>query len=106
RISNGSILAEAGNDDTANWLRNMEQARSVTGMLGATDTFRRRLYPVLVKMVPITFDPTNADHIVELLQGNNIKSEIWWNARWLKPTERRRPDQKFAHLTISLVEEG
>ncbi|KAF9004272.1 hypothetical protein BDQ17DRAFT_1223425, partial [Cyathus striatus] len=90
----------------ANWLRKPEQAKAVTTLLGATDTFQRQLYPTIIRMVSTTFDPTEKSHIDELIDRNGITTEEWGNAWWIKPIEQRRPDQKFAHLEISLANDN
>ncbi|KAF8997515.1 hypothetical protein BDQ17DRAFT_1168364, partial [Cyathus striatus] len=106
KLASGSILSEVDSDNTANWLREIDHAKAVTDTLGIEGSFIRRMYPVMVKMAPVIFDPNSEGHVEEFQEANSIAKEDWGGAQWMKPKERRRPDQQYAYLTISIANDN
>ena len=66
-------------------------------------TIKDRAFPLLVLRIPISFDPSNQEHLREIEAINNLPIKSVGKARWIKPIYRRHPNQKatFATLTIA-----
>jgi hypothetical protein len=59
---------------------------------------------VIAFNVPITIDPENETHRNEILESNHIEADAVALIRWVKPAQRRTPEQKSAHLFISFTD--
>ncbi|KAF9562850.1 hypothetical protein CPC08DRAFT_595006, partial [Agrocybe pediades] len=96
RTKDRGILVEMDSEEGAAWLRRTVRKGQLSRDLGAQ--IKDRHYHLLVKFAPITFDEDM--EIQEVLDVNNIDPEKFFRARWIKPKNRRRPDQKSGHMVF------
>ncbi|KAF5327398.1 hypothetical protein D9619_004071 [Psilocybe cf. subviscida] len=91
------LLMEMTTEAGADWLRAEGRMARLEHVLGSK--LRNRIYQVMVKFVPISFNPETEDQ--EVLSENGIEVAHLISMRWIKPLERRREDQRFAHLMLT-----
>ncbi|KAF9542349.1 hypothetical protein CPC08DRAFT_595583, partial [Agrocybe pediades] len=97
RTKDRGLLVEMASDEGASWLRHNIKTGSLSKELGVV--VKDRQHHLLVKFVPITFDEDTK--IQEVLNINNIDPQYFVRARWIKPKNRRLPDQKSGHMVFS-----
>ncbi|KAF5383224.1 hypothetical protein D9615_004785 [Tricholomella constricta] len=59
---------------------------------------------MIARFVSVDFDPASAIQHMALTERNRIPQESIASIRWIKPIERRSPEQKTAHLSIKLYD--
>ncbi|KZV84486.1 hypothetical protein EXIGLDRAFT_581121, partial [Exidia glandulosa HHB12029] len=96
----GAVL-ELKSMAAADWLREDARRASFQTHFAAGATIKLRPYNVLVKNVPVNFDPSNAKYLRDLEVQNGLPESVLTGARWWKPVERRRKDQQNAHMMVS-----
>jgi hypothetical protein len=74
-----------------------------TTYMGVSTDAAPRPVTLIVPRIPITFDPQNVEHIREVEEVNNLKNQVIWKVRWIKPTECRRLDQTHAYAIFTLL---
>ena len=57
---------------------------------------------MLVPRIPLTFDPTEDSHLREIEECNELPKGTIFKARWIKPINRRTPEQRAAHAIFAL----
>jgi hypothetical protein len=67
-------------------------------------TFKPRAHTIIAFNAPLTIDPENEAHRMEILEANHIEPDTFAKIRWVKPTARRTPEQKSAHLFVSFTD--
>jgi hypothetical protein len=55
-----------------------------------------------VPHIPLTFDPTEAGHLQEVEECNELPTGSIIKARWIKPAYRRAPEQRATHTIFAL----
>ncbi|EJD51554.1 hypothetical protein AURDEDRAFT_44000, partial [Auricularia subglabra TFB-10046 SS5] len=64
-------------------------------------TLRPRHYEVLLRNLPLSYDPPSADFASALRDTNSLPDGWLHGARWMKSTERRSSTQRSAHVILS-----
>ncbi|KZV97557.1 hypothetical protein EXIGLDRAFT_670093, partial [Exidia glandulosa HHB12029] len=98
KLRNRGVLFNFGDKLAVNWVRRHRTA--FVASFDAAAILRDRGYPVLVKNVPVEFDPTNLDSLRRVERANDFPADSILRAKWLRPIERRNPGQKNAHLCL------
>jgi hypothetical protein len=98
----GGIIIETENDETANWLSDQNNQRQICDKIGSNAEFRNRTYNIIAFNVPLAMNPDNTDHRTEICEANNLDGSTIISAKWAKPVERRSPNQRTAHLFLTL----
>jgi len=105
RLPNKGILIEMLTDEGAKWIKsddNMCEIFAAMGEQGRGGKWRKRTHNIIAYYVPIAFDPENEDHLEEIMDNNKIPHEDLAKVRYAKPIERRSPNQRYAHLILSI----
>ena len=102
RTRDGSLLLLMNTKESATWLRNPRIEYKFVDKFAIGTHIRDRAYNILVRWVPITFEPSNKAHLREIEEVNNILDHSIQKARWIKPIIRRRAGQTRAHAIITL----
>jgi hypothetical protein len=102
KLRNGGIIIQMMTKEAAVWFQDPANEFAFTSKLDANACIRDRAYPILVPRVPLTFDPSNQEHLREVEGMNNMGANTISKARWIKPEYRRHPKQRFAYATLSL----
>ncbi|KAF8583134.1 hypothetical protein K439DRAFT_1507237 [Ramaria rubella] len=85
KLWNGGIVYELDLPGAAQLIREDEDiCRTFLEKFSANVTVRPRLHPVIIERVPLSFNPDNHTHLPK--------------ARWIKPVNRREPNQRAAHI--------
>ena len=99
----GGIVLTLNSKEAANWIREPKHEIAFTDAFAKNSHIKEREYNLIVPRIPITFDPQNEKHIREVEEVNRLKNQVIRKARWIKPTERRRPDQTHAYAIFTLL---
>ena len=99
-LRNGGLLLELNSDEAAHWLRSEDVIGRFLENLGSGASIKNRTYQVIVHFVPISFDPTNDEHIRSYEEFNNIANGSIAKAEWIKPVKDRKEGQKVATLRV------
>ena len=98
----GGTVIEADNDETAGWLSKEDNQRRICDLIGANAEFRTRTFNIIAFNVPLAINPELLSHRTEICEANDMDSTIITSARWAKAPDRRAPNQRTAHLLLSL----
>jgi hypothetical protein len=99
----GNTLIEVDSDIAAKWYANLNNRINLCGMIGEDVTFRARAFNVLAFNVPLTIDISDIKHVEEINEVNDLEDYSVTAIRWAKPTNRRSPQQKSAHLVLTFA---
>jgi hypothetical protein len=102
KTRSGGIVMEAENDETATWLSSADNQRKICNKIGAHAEFRNRTYNIIAFNVPLAINPDDAEHRLEICEANNMDGTTISSAKWAKAVERRSPQQRTAHLLLTL----
>jgi hypothetical protein len=98
-----AILLQLCSKEAAEWLRDPLIETKFTAKFAKDSLFIDRSYNIIVPRTPITFDPSNTEHLRELEECNNLDTNTIKKARWIKPVNRRREGQAHAYATLTLA---
>ncbi|KAH9064433.1 hypothetical protein EDB87DRAFT_1556647, partial [Lactarius vividus] len=101
KLKNGSIIIQFDTKEAADWIRMPINEASFTKEFDPDTSIRERVHPLMIPRVPTTFDPDDPAHLCEIEEANRIPDKTIKAARWIKPTYRHAPEQRFAHAILS-----
>ena len=87
--------------EVVNWLQDPGAEFKFTSEVSRDASIVKRSYSLLVPRIPLTFDPTNEEHLREIEECNSIPVNTITKARWIKPVYRRIPGQRAAHAIFT-----
>ncbi|PIL37605.1 transcription factor [Ganoderma sinense ZZ0214-1] len=99
-LANGGVILECAQVEQAQWMR--ENVAEFSRAFGGKAILRLRPYRVVVEFVPISFDPHEASAWREVEEVSGMAPNSITEARWIKPTIRRRREQRVAHLLLTI----
>ena len=99
---NGSTIVETDNDEAAGWFSRPSNQRRLCDKIGSNAEFRMRSYNVIAFNVSLTINPKDENHLAEICEANNLEPAAITAAKWAKAVERRSPNQRTAHLLLTL----
>ena len=102
KLRKGGFTILFKDKEVVEWLQDLKAEFEFTSLLSRDATIVQRSYSILVPRIPLTFDPTNDEHLREIEECNNIPAETITKARWIKPVNRRIPEQRAAHAIFIL----
>jgi hypothetical protein len=102
KLRNGGIVIQLLTKEATAWLREPTNETAFINKMGMSTHIKDRNFPILVPRVPLSFDPTNQEHLHKVESVNNLPPKTLSKARWIKPEYRRHPNQKFAYATFSI----
>jgi hypothetical protein len=103
RTHDGSLLLLLNSKEAADWLKEPDVEDKFLDKFAIGASIRVRKYNVLLRWVPLTFDPNNIKHLREIEEVNSLPDHSIWNARWIKLPNRRRAGQTRAHVILTLT---
>ena len=101
RTRDGSLLLLLNSKEATDWLREPDVEDKFLDKFAIGACFRDRSYHVILRWVPITFDPISRPHHREIEEMNGLPDQSIQKARWIKPVNRRRSGQTKAHATLT-----
>lgn len=102
KLRKGGFTILFNGKDVVNWLQDTGVEFEFTIALADDATIVKRSYSILVPRVPLTFDPTEENHLREIEECNELPEGTIIKARWIKPINRRAPEQRAAHAIFAL----
>ena len=100
----GDLLLVLNSKEAAIWINEPDIGMAFTKAFAEGSLIKARTYNLIVPRVPISFDPKDDKHICELEQVNGLRDKEIVKVKWIKPMERRRPDQTHAFAILTLYE--
>ena len=98
----GGTVIEADTDEVAAWLSNSTNQGKLCEKLGPKAEFRTRSYNIIAFNVPTDIDPEVDSHRLEICEANGLDPTTIVSAKWAKAVDKRSPNQRTAHLLLSL----
>ena len=99
-----ALLLTFNSKDACGWVRRADNISTFTETFAKNSFVRQRRYNLVVPRVPLTFNPEDPKHLRELEEANGLAKYSLYKAKWIKPVERRRPDQLFAYLMLTALD--
>lgn len=101
KIRKGGFTILFKDKEVVSWLQDPGAEFEFTSEVSRDASIIKRSYSLLVPRIPLSFDPTNDDHLREIEECNGIPAETITKARWIKPVNRRMPGQRAAHTVFT-----
>jgi hypothetical protein len=89
RFTNGSTLFQLNSKEAAAWLREPDIEDTFLKKIAKDAYVKERPHNVLLRGVPITYDPGNENHLREIEEANGLMKYSILKSRWIKPEYRR-----------------
>jgi hypothetical protein len=102
KLTHGGILYELNNQESAAWLNTPGNRSSFLEHFGAEVIIKDRSYQLIIENVPISFNPSSPMAIAEIETKGGLQQKSVIKARYIKPVARRTPNQRTAHIALSL----
>jgi hypothetical protein len=83
------------------WLQAPGVEQEFTAGIATDASITKCIYSLLVPRIPLTFSPSNDDHLREIEESNDLPVGVISKARWIKPEYRRTPEQRAAHAIFA-----
>ena len=100
KTAHGSLLYEVDSADTVAWLWSDEGQRAFASNFGTEVSLATKPFSTIVEYVPALFAINDTHTIRELEQVNDLPVGAVRLIRWIKPIERRTPNQRTAHAIV------
>ena len=100
KTAHGSLLYEVDSADTVAWLRLDEGKCAFTSNFGMKVSLATKPFSTIVEYVPALFAINDTHMIRELEQVNDLPVSAVHLIRWIKPIERRTPNQRTTHAIV------
>ena len=97
KLRHGGLLYEMNSGDAAKWLLRDANMRAFKAKFGPEIEFRARQYTVVFQGVPVGYQPCERSHR-ELEKENGWKERDLLVTHWIKPVDKRKPNQQTAYL--------
>lgn len=94
------VVLEMKDDASVLWLRAGNRGKVMANKLDAS--LALKTYVTVIRFTPVTFDPTKDRE--EFLEVNNLAEEDIQKIGFIKPPERRRPEQIHANVFVEFVD--
>ncbi|KAF9234669.1 hypothetical protein BU15DRAFT_52371, partial [Melanogaster broomeanus] len=101
RLRNGGLLAEVNSEEAASWIKSKYIREKLITTLGIQANIKDRLYSIVVPYLPITSRTDSPSFLRTIEEENNLATGAINTIRWIKPIERRNPNQKVAHAILT-----
>lgn len=95
-LRNGGLLLELDREESAGWLRNEENRKSVLENIGSGASIKDRSYQVIVQFIPVHFDTDDDEMYRRFEEANDLQPGSVLKAEWIKPIKDRRENQRVA----------
>jgi len=96
-----AVVLTLNNREAADWLRSCDIEMAFTEAFAEGLHIRERCYNLIAPRVPITFNPSNEQHLREVEKANNLEKGVIRKAKWIKPIRKRCLDQTHAYAILT-----
>ena len=97
------LLTEMTSPTAAEWMKAIEHDTSFHAKMEGALHLAQQMFSVLVKFAPVEFETNEDENLRRLEQDNNLPTGAIARGRWCKNPRHRKPDQRRAHLLLSLT---
>ncbi|KAH7903837.1 hypothetical protein BJ138DRAFT_971929, partial [Hygrophoropsis aurantiaca] len=101
RLRGGSILLELESREAANWLNSSFTRDIFVQKFLPGAVIKGRNLQVIAEGVPISLNPDSEQSLTEIAEKSGLDEFSITKARWIKPLQRRSPQQKNAHIILT-----
>ena len=102
KLRKGGFTVIFKDKEVIEWIQNTKVESDFVTEIAPDATITKRVFPILAPRIPLTFDPSNGEHLREIEECNNLSSGTIEKARWIKPAYRRAPGQMAAHAILTI----
>ncbi|KAJ6510336.1 hypothetical protein C8R45DRAFT_814085, partial [Mycena sanguinolenta] len=104
KLRRGAAVLHMNSEAAVSWLKaNMP---AFLARMGGTAVYKERLYSLVVKFVPVTFNTEREGAFRVIEDDNALARGALVSARWIKPIERRNIGQKCANIVLGCRDAG
>jgi hypothetical protein len=89
--------------EVINWLQDTKVEQEFVIGISPDASITKCIYSILIPRIPLTFSPSNDDHLREIEECNELPLGVIAKARWIKPEYRRTPKQRAAHAIFAIL---
>ena len=100
KTAHGCLLYEVDSEETVAWLRSNEGQHAFASNFGTEVSLATKPFSIIAEYVPTRFDVDDPHTLRELEKANELPVGAVRLIRWIKPIERRAPNQRTAHAII------
>ena len=100
KSKSGSILYEVNTEEAAAWLRSSEGRALFTANFGPDVSLETRPFSIIAEYVPVGTKTDDPQVLRTIESTNSLPAGAICSMRWIKPIERRTPNQQHAHAII------
>jgi hypothetical protein len=100
-LSNGRILIKLKDADAARWLREGDNQEITAKLFHPDCFFTARPYPLILRFVPITFNPSSNEALRDLEAAHDLPANSIMGASWIKDPARHSSTQEVANMKIN-----
>lgn len=98
-----ALLLTLDSKEAVNWLREVSNEIAFTEAFSEGSHIKERAYNLIVPHVPIVFEPKKVELLREVEEANEMGKNSIRRVKWIKPENRRRPDQTHAYAIFSIT---
>ncbi|KAG2051730.1 hypothetical protein BDR06DRAFT_889374 [Suillus hirtellus] len=102
KLPHGGILYELNATTSAAWINIPTNRSTFLNHFGADIIIKDCAYHLLLENVPISFDPNSQIALADMERKGSLTWDNIIKARYIKPIARRSPNQRTAHVTLTL----
>jgi hypothetical protein len=102
KLRNSGITILFKEKEVVDWLQDATAELAFMAGIAQDAIIRQHQFTILVPRVPLTFDPAIESHLREVEENNDMPARTLCRARWIKPVNRRSPEQRAAHAAFTL----
>ncbi|VDC00206.1 unnamed protein product [Peniophora sp. CBMAI 1063] len=106
RLSGLNILVEYESTETVKFMLSAEGSDGLEQHLGYFVSSVGREDKIVIRMVPITFEPKNPSALREVEASNDLPEDSIQRASYIKPEELRSIGQRYANVMVSMKSPG
>ncbi|KAF8268669.1 hypothetical protein EI94DRAFT_1533372, partial [Lactarius quietus] len=101
-LHKGGFMVLFKEKEVVKWLQDVSVKCKFIMAIAEDATIVKCSFPILVPCISLTFDPSEARHLREIEECNELPEGTIIRARWIKPAYRRTQEQRLAHAIFTL----
>ncbi|KIM52385.1 hypothetical protein SCLCIDRAFT_46563, partial [Scleroderma citrinum Foug A] len=95
------LLYEVDSEETVTWLRSTKGQQAFAAKFGTKVSLASKPFPVITEYIPVRLAIDDTNTLREMERENDLLVNTIHSIRWIKPLERRAPNQCTAHMIIN-----
>ena len=102
KLQKGGFTVLFKHKEVVDWLQDPKVECTFAIRVAEDAMITKCTYSILVPRIPLTFNPSNEKHLREIEECNELLEGAVVKARWIKPVNRRVPEQRSAHAIFAM----